>query len=278
MEDIICWWSGGVTSAVACKIAIDLFGIDRCRFIFIDTKNEDESTYVFKINCEYWYGGKIETITNADYDNIEEVWKKFLSLNTAHGAICSSELKRTTRQRFQKENKYSHQVFGFEKEEKNRAKALALNYPDTKPLFPLIEKGLSKIDCVKIVTNAGIDLPNSYVIGYKNNNCFNTGCVQGGIGYWQKMRVDFPEKFDRMAKVEHNLTDLKGTPVTMLKDQSRGGGLVFLKPHPLHPHIKDISMMKGRPPKPLMDCNGFCGTNDLNKNNTELELNFEPLE
>lgn len=22
MEDIICWWSGGITSAVACKLAI----------------------------------------------------------------------------------------------------------------------------------------------------------------------------------------------------------------------------------------------------------------
>lgn len=23
---IICWWSGGITSAVACRLAIDLFG------------------------------------------------------------------------------------------------------------------------------------------------------------------------------------------------------------------------------------------------------------
>ena len=37
-KDIVCWWSGGVTSAVACKIAIDLYGLENCRFIFIDTK------------------------------------------------------------------------------------------------------------------------------------------------------------------------------------------------------------------------------------------------
>ena len=61
----------------------------------------------------------------------------------------------------------------------------------------------------------------------------------------------------------------------MLRDQGKGGGLVFLKPHPSYPDIKDISMMKGREPQPLMECNGFCGVNDLvKKNDTEHELNY----
>ncbi len=35
-------------------------------------------------------------------------------------------------------------------------------------------------------------------------------------------------------------------------------------------------MLKGREPKPLMDCNGFCGTNDLiTKNETEQEINYQ---
>ena len=28
MEKIIGWWSGGITSAVACKIAIDMYGVN----------------------------------------------------------------------------------------------------------------------------------------------------------------------------------------------------------------------------------------------------------
>ena len=77
-----------------------------------------------------------------------------------------------------------------------------------------------------------------------------------------------------MADMEHELTELKGKPVTMLKDQSKGGGLVFLKPHQKYKNIKDISMMKGREPKPLFDCNGMCGVNDLSKrNDTEKEIN-----
>ena len=102
-------------------------------------------------------------------------------------------------------------------------------------------------------------------------------CVQGGIGYWQKVQRDFPDKFDAMAKVEHELTELKGEPVTMCKDQSKGGGLVFLKHNVKYPSIKDISMMKGREPKPLMDCNGLdCGVKDLDERNpTEKEINYD---
>ena len=34
--------------------------------------------------------------------------------------------------------------------------------------------------------------------------------------------------------------------------------------------------MKGREVKPLMECNGFCGTNDLNPlNKTQNELNYQ---
>lgn len=42
-----------------------------------------------------------------------------------------------------------------------------------------------------------------YRLGYRNNNCI--GCVKGGPGYWNKIRVDFPDVFDRMAKLERDI-------------------------------------------------------------------------
>ena len=39
-----------------------------------------------------------------------------------------------------------------------------------------------------------------YDLGYSNNNCI--GCVKGGKGYWNKIRQDFPDHFDKMAKAE----------------------------------------------------------------------------
>ena len=59
-----------------------------------------------------------------------------------------------------------------------------------------------------------IELPMMYRLGYKNNNCI--GCVKGGIGYWNKIRKDFPEDFARMAAVEREIG------ATILKDRRWG--------------------------------------------------------
>lgn len=276
-DKIICWWSGGVTSAVACWIAIGWFGKENCRVINIDTRNEDDDTYRFMKECEVWYGIPIEQISSKEYITIQSVWRKNNSLNTATGAICSSVLKREVRIEWQKENTYRYQVFGFDADEVKRALAMKINYADSKPIFPLLGMTLKKKDCIKIIAEQNtlfhsLRLPNPYYEGYHNNNCAKTGCVQGGIGYWQKIQRDAPDKFDTMAAMEHELTDAKGEPVTICKDQGKDKGLVFLKPHPDYPDMKDLSMMKGREPEPLMECNGYCGLDDLNKKLNENEF------
>jgi len=288
---IIAWWSGGITSAVACKVAIDLYGKENCRIIMIDTCNEHPDTYRFKEDCSKWYGIKIETISEvgASYESIQDVWLRHKSLNVAHGAICSTQLKRKARENFQKENEFEFQVFGFEfdKKEFNRALSLKMNHPKAKSIYPLLMLGYDKDDCIKIVTDAGIDIPVMYKMGFRNNNCFNTGCVQGGIGYWQKMKIEFPEKFDAMAEMEHKLTELKGEPVTMLKEQSgeakkkvidsgvKWKQFIFLKKHHLYPELKCIDDMPKQEVKPLFECNGFCGVNDLDeRSSTEKEINY----
>jgi len=305
-KKIICWWSGGITSAVACKIALDLFGKEKCRVIMIDTQNEDEDTYRFLLDCEKWFNTKIEVISGIlkkednnnyefvdigyEYNNIQSVWEKHKSLNVATGAICSSQLKRRVREKWQDVNDFEYQVFGFEFEKKefNRATGLSKNHPKAKSIYPLLMMGYNKDKCLEIVKESGIKIPRMYQLGFRNNNCFKTGCVQGGIGYWQKMSRDFPDKFDKMAEMEHKLTDLRGEPVTMLKDQSnelkalaKETGLawkqfIFLKKHPKYPELKSIEDMKQQEVKPLFECNGFCGTNDFNERiETENEINFD---
>ena len=286
-KKIICWWSGGVTSAVACKLAIDLFGKDKCQVIMIDTKNEDDDTYRFKNDCEKWYGLPITSITaiGTKYESIQDVWIKKLSLNTATGAICSTELKRWVREEWQRNNEYDYQIFGYEFESKefNRAKGMYYNNPTAKAIFPLLMFGYDKPKCGEIVQfEAGIQLPVSYYLGFKNNNCLKTGCVQGGIGYWQLMREKKPDVFNEMARIEHLITDLKGEPVTMLKDQTNEGkkkakkdALIFLIKHPKYPDMLCIDDKPKQKVEPLFECNGFCGTNDLNeRSKTEKEINY----
>jgi 3'-phosphoadenosine 5'-phosphosulfate sulfotransferase (PAPS reductase)/FAD synthetase len=112
-KKVICWWSGGITSAVACKEAIGIFGKEACRVIMMDTRNEDQDTYRFLKDCEKWYGISIERISaidkrddaefvnvGADYGSIRDVWMRYNSLNVATGAICSTDLKRRVREKW----------------------------------------------------------------------------------------------------------------------------------------------------------------------------------
>ena len=183
-KDIICWWSVGVTSAVAIFLAIGIFGKDRIRIIFIDTFNEHFDTYRFKYDCQKWYGIDIETITGigTEYKRIQDVWFKFLSLNVSTGAICSTQLKRLVREKWEKENNYNyvHQIFGFDISESNRVVGMVKNHPKAKGIFPLMLHGLSKKDCIEMLRNEFIAIPLMYYLGFLNNNCFGTGCVQGG--------------------------------------------------------------------------------------------------
>lgn len=96
-------------------------------------------------------------------------------------------------------------MFGFEysKKEINRAIRFKEQYPDAKPLFPLIENKMNKPESLYYLEQAGIKRPVMYELGYGNNNCI--GCVKGGKGYWNKIREDFPETFERMAKAEREV-------------------------------------------------------------------------
>ena len=100
MKNVIAWWSGGVSSAVTCRLAVDMYGLDSVRIVFIDTFNEHRDTYTFKAYCARWYGKEIETISaiGERWGNIKDVWRHFKSLNIAGaGAICSSELAKRPR-------------------------------------------------------------------------------------------------------------------------------------------------------------------------------------
>jgi len=72
--------------------------------------------------------------------------------------------------------------------------------PDCDHLFPLIDFKITKAEAHQMLKANGIKRPAMYDLGYPNNNC--VGCVKGGKGYWNKIRVDFPEVFAARAKME----------------------------------------------------------------------------
>ena len=133
------------------------------------------------------------------------------------------------------------QVWGFDfcAREINRAIRFRQQNPKTKPLFPLIERMITKQDALAMLKRAGIAIPAMYQLGYSNNNCI--GCVKGGIGYWNKIRKDFPECFKRMAEIERLVN------ATCLKDEN---GRIFLD---------ELEPNRGENIAPIVpDCSLFC--------------------
>jgi len=203
---IIAWWSAGFTSAAATKLAIEEFGVDNLEPIYFAIDSAHPYNERFKKQCEEWYGREIRVERAPEkYKDQFDVITKDKYVNGPGGARCTLILKKRVRQRLEKELDYSAQVFGFEytKKEVNRAIRFQEQYPDAKPLFPLIENKMNKPECLYYLEKQGIERPLMYKLGYGNNNCI--GCVKGGKGYWNKIRRDFPETFDKMAQAEREV-------------------------------------------------------------------------
>lgn len=198
----IGWFSCGITSAIACKLAIDEFGKDNVRLFYIEIDSAHEDNERFISDCEKWMGIKVERRRCKKYRDQYDVIEKQKYVNSPTGAMCTLVLKKDVRRAIEKEVEYDGQIFGFEfaKKEINRAIRFAEQYPSSKPLYPLIDNKMTKEQCAELLLRNGIRLPKMYELGFHNNNCI--GCVKGGKGYWNHIRKHFPKHFERMANAE----------------------------------------------------------------------------
>ena len=177
--------------------------------------NEHPDNSRFARDLEGWYGRKILNLQSEKYDDCWDLWEKRRYLNGPKGALCTVEMKKKVRQDFQDLDDV--QFFGFTSEEKDRAELFQEHNIEVQARFPLIEVGLSKADCFEMLTGLGLELPLTYRLGYHNANC--VGCVKGGMGYWNRIKKDFPETFERMAVLEESLgaSCIKGQPLRTLR-------------------------------------------------------------
>ena len=200
---IVSWFSCGAASAVATKIA--LAKADPARefvIAYCEIKEEHPDNMRFLKDCERWFGQEVVILGNDDYGrSIYEVFAKTRYLKGPSGARCTGELKKRVRHEFQLAGDLL--VMGYTAEEARRAKRFTAQNFDANLWPVLIEAGLTHADCLAMVERAGVALPEMYRLGYTHNNC--VGCVKGEAGYWNKIRIDFPEVFARMSAMEQEL-------------------------------------------------------------------------
>lgn len=197
---VLCWFSCGSASAVAAKLAVEKYK-ELAEVIYCDTlAYEHPDNLRFLKDVSKWIGKEIKIIGSKKYKDIFDVFEKTKYLVGPRGARCTVELKKRVRMEYQRPDDIH--VFGFTREEKKRVERFKeQNFEASE--FPLLDNGISKDDCHRIIKEAGIEQPAMYRLGYKNNNCI--GCVKGQAGYWNKIRRDFPESFKRMAEMERKI-------------------------------------------------------------------------
>lgn len=200
----ICWFSAGAPSAIATKLTLARY--PDASVVYIDTGSEHDDTPRFIADCSRWFGREVEVIRSTKYEDTWDVWERTGYLVGVAGARCTVELKKVPRYGYERPDDIH--VFGYtsdtyDPDDVGRARRLVRQNPGYDIRFPLQERDLKKSDCLELVTRAGIELHAMYRLGYSNANCI--GCPKGGMGYWNRIRVDFPETFDRMAALERKL-------------------------------------------------------------------------
>jgi hypothetical protein len=202
---VVVWFSCGATSAVAAKLAVGKY--ENVHVVYCDTGGEHKSNKIFLQEVRDWLGQDIEVLKNKKYKDHFDVFRKTRFLVSRNTAKCSHELKRSLRLKYQDVDG-DIQVFGFGVDELTRAEEFRSRNLDMYVECTLIDHGLDKGDRLAILKRSGFTLPFMYQeqrsgSPYKTNNCI--GCVKGGAWYWNKIRIDFPSAFHKMAKIEQEI-------------------------------------------------------------------------
>lgn len=244
-ETIAVYFSCGAASAIAVKKTIEKYG-DRCKILIVNNpiKEEDEDNQRFLKDIAKWLNVEIQTATNSKFKSCScvEVWDDENMMSSAAGfAPCTQQLKKKARYEWESKNRPDWTVMGFTKEEKGRFNNFQIN---ERPAALYVLENITKAECFEMIADAGIALPNIYLMGYPNANCI--GCVKAtSPTYWNHVRKMHPEVFQQRAE-QSRLMGKDGCRLVRVK-----GKRIFLDE--LDPKAK------GRPLKNMnFECGIFC--------------------
>ena len=244
----IMWFSAGVSSAVAAKLAISK--IDEVLYIHIDDQHKDTLRFVKDVDA--WIGKPIQVLQHIKMHSVGQVCRENKYIAGVSGARCTLTLKKQVREMWERDNAHKYPfryVWGFDAGEQRRIDRVLETMPEFTHLFPLADAKMHKEEVHQVLKASGIKRPAMYDLGYRNNNC--VGCVKGGMGYWNKIRLDFPDVFADRAKMEREV------------GASCINGV----------YLDELDPDAGRDQGPIVDdCGILCGVMNINKEITEQDL------
>ena len=136
---IVSWFSAGVSSAVATRLA----NPDRIIYIHIDDQHPD--TLRFVKDCGAWFGKPVE-ILQSPYKCVEDACRGVAWINGVGGAACTRLLKKRVRKEWEIDNPGRHTyVWGFDANERDRADRIIEAMPDFDHLFPILDRTKAEV-------------------------------------------------------------------------------------------------------------------------------------
>lgn len=206
MSRRVRWFSDGAASAVATKLDIAKFGVDAGPVVVCDTGAEDDDNHRFRAECAAWFGCEITVIKSEKYKSVFDVWSQVRYMAGHDGAPCSREMKFVPRLNF--ELPTDIHIFGYtaDANDRKRAKRLEREFLPGRFETPLIDRGLTKANCLALLVGEGIAEPRTYAMGFPNANCLRRGCVKSqSPDYWALFRKHFPDRFAETAALAREL-------------------------------------------------------------------------
>jgi hypothetical protein len=168
--------------------------------VYIDIEDQHPDSQRFNEQVAAYVGRPLEVLASP-YRNVDTVCRKWRYVNGPGGARCTLVLKKNVRKEWEQDHRgVTTYYWGLDADEVRRAERIVESMPEVDHRFPLIERGISKQAAHGLLREVGIRRPAMYDLGFHNNNCI--GCVKGGMGYWNKVRVMFPQVFASRALME----------------------------------------------------------------------------
>jgi 3'-phosphoadenosine 5'-phosphosulfate sulfotransferase (PAPS reductase)/FAD synthetase len=197
---IVVWFSCGAASAVAAKKTIEQFPNDNVLIVNNPVDEEHPDNIRFRNDVAAWLGKEIITAKNTKlgHTSAQKVWDDRKYMSGTKGAPCTVALKKEARYEFERAHAIDFHVLGFTADEVDRHERFVKG-ERTNVIPVLIDAGLTKGRCFEILQEAGIKLPEAYLLGYPNANCI--GCVKSNSAtYWNLVRKKNPEVFENRAE------------------------------------------------------------------------------